>query len=760
MAQVPYQASPDSQAPAEAPNDYTSVSTSPASFGGAVAEGGQAAGQGLLDASKFYNQVAADDSTNNAVDAVGAIFHGEPGKMVMGPDGQMTQDTGFLGKRGADAMRAYPDASKAMDEAIQEQRSGLSTPAARLQFDNETRRMRAGWISQMGNHYDQQQFEWTKDTNTTTIAQGLNAVSQVAGDDAASAAAGERVRNASVKLAQAQYGVSDEVTQGALLSADQQIALTRIRRLSADPGTAMDAERVLNSSMPVLGSIPGIDGIQRQVKGAVIDATMGPAVDRAVSDALTAAQRGTGSAMDISSAIGAQEWRGKGPAPTSVDGAVGPSQITPDTARRYGLDPSKLGDPAYAAMARDTITSKISALPDVQGDPARIAVAYFSGEGNVAPLGSPTPYIHDYKDGNGKSVSSYVADVTGRMGAASSAAGATPSTADALNANMANIQAKAQADAEMLFPNYPDAQDRYVQNVTRRVDQTITQQTRQYQVDTHTVQAILAGDNPPISEEELKARSPQVAAAWASTQINNAQAAMSIERMFDANARGRAVGNGTGFAGYLDRALAPANDPTRLNNPSQLWPFVGAGEAAPLTNTGANALTDLMGLRGTPQGEAAATQIKAFVDQAHSQLSYSNAAAGLTDPKGEAAFGKFMSGTLPIVVKAAKAGNLSAVLDPKSPDFIGKAAATFARTPAQIVTDRLHAEGVRIAPQAIDSPMTMQGLRFAVGEGKISAGEAAWIANRMGFKKPAAAPPSPPAAGALTFDPIPMMGAP
>ena len=39
-----------------------------------------------------------------------------------------------------------------------------------------------------------------------------------------------------------------------------------------------------------------------------------------------------------------------------------------------------------------------------------------SGPGNVAPPGSPTPWISDRRDTNGKSVSSYVADVTRRMG--------------------------------------------------------------------------------------------------------------------------------------------------------------------------------------------------------------------------------------------------------------------------------------------------------------------------------------------------------
>jgi hypothetical protein len=49
------------------------------------------------------------------------------------------------------------------------------------------------------------------------------------------------------------------------------------------------------------------------------------------------------------------------------------------------------------------------------GDPERVAVAYYSGPGNVAPLGSTTPWKRNIRPGNAPSVSQYVAQVTGRM---------------------------------------------------------------------------------------------------------------------------------------------------------------------------------------------------------------------------------------------------------------------------------------------------------------------------------------------------------
>ncbi|MBR8409833.1 hypothetical protein [Burkholderia cenocepacia] len=61
---------------------------------------------------------------------------------------------------------------------------------------------------------------------------------------------------------------------------------------------------------------------------------------------------------------------------------------------------------------------------DYGGDLGRIATAYFSGEGNVAPAGSATPYLKNVSDSNGKSVASYVNDIVRRAGAAPAAGGA------------------------------------------------------------------------------------------------------------------------------------------------------------------------------------------------------------------------------------------------------------------------------------------------------------------------------------------------
>ncbi len=60
------------------------------------------------------------------------------------------------------------------------------------------------------------------------------------------------------------------------------------------------------------------------------------------------------------------------------------------------------------------------------GDPARVAVAYFSAPKNVASIVSNTPWKADTHDGNGKYVSSYVNDVLHRLKQPGIAGGAAP----------------------------------------------------------------------------------------------------------------------------------------------------------------------------------------------------------------------------------------------------------------------------------------------------------------------------------------------
>ena len=120
------------------------------------------------------------------------------------------------------------------------------------------------------------------------------------------------------------------------------------------------------------------------------------------------------SSATIGQAIYGQESSfGKNPA-TSVDGARGGMQVMPNTFKRFAQPGENIDNPAdnrrVGQRYVDYLYNKFG------GDPARVAVGYFSGEGNVAPIGSATPWKENRADGNGTRVSDYVAGIAKKMG--------------------------------------------------------------------------------------------------------------------------------------------------------------------------------------------------------------------------------------------------------------------------------------------------------------------------------------------------------
>lgn len=117
--------------------------------------------------------------------------------------------------------------------------------------------------------------------------------------------------------------------------------------------------------------------------------------------------------MNLAGAILAQESGNNPNVGTSVDGARGIGQILPETFNRFAQPGENINNPSDNARVSNRI---LDTYMQKYGDPARAATAYFSGEGNVAPPGSPTPWKRDTHDGNNKYVSSYVSDIMNRMG--------------------------------------------------------------------------------------------------------------------------------------------------------------------------------------------------------------------------------------------------------------------------------------------------------------------------------------------------------
>lgn len=117
----------------------------------------------------------------------------------------------------------------------------------------------------------------------------------------------------------------------------------------------------------------------------------------------------------IANAIWGQESGRGANTKTSVTGARGDMQIQPATFAQYAHPGESIDNRADNIAVGHRIIQDLYAKSG--GDPARVAVGYFSGPGNIAPAGSPTPYLHNYADPNGKHTADYASDVVNRLGA-------------------------------------------------------------------------------------------------------------------------------------------------------------------------------------------------------------------------------------------------------------------------------------------------------------------------------------------------------
>lgn len=190
--------------------------------------------------------------------------------------------------------------------------------------------------------------------------------------------------------------------------------------------------------------VAGIRAQTGQTNAATAQAREGVYANNSVYGAPGAAQAPGGAPApsgprSINQAIIGQESGGNPNVRTSVDGGVGIGQLTPSfvkTFARPGEDPRNPAD--NLAIANRGIDYYMAQYHD----PARAAVAYFSGPQNVAPPGSPTPWKANKADGNGTQTSTYVQQVLGRMGGAQPPAGGGQPAAPAAGSLFASLPPK------------------------------------------------------------------------------------------------------------------------------------------------------------------------------------------------------------------------------------------------------------------------------------------------------------------------------
>ncbi len=111
---------------------------------------------------------------------------------------------------------------------------------------------------------------------------------------------------------------------------------------------------------------------------------------------------------------------------TSVDGARGAGQIIPGTFAGYAKPGERIDNEEHNLAVSARIVKDLA--KKFGDDPAKIAVGYFSGEGNVN-TGKGNPYKANKADGNGKHTADYATDIVRRLTGASNAQAAEADTA-------------------------------------------------------------------------------------------------------------------------------------------------------------------------------------------------------------------------------------------------------------------------------------------------------------------------------------------
>lgn len=564
------------------------LDATPASFGGAIAQGMGKVGEGIEQDMKVVNGMITETSANQA-----EIESARQSAPLIAK---------YRSMEGMAAYAAAPQFEKDLSTVNAQIRSGL-TPAAQRMFDQTTVRRYSYLVQDYQTYAATQLKKATLDSNNAVAS---NAVSEAGELNVASSDTrfGEKLGDikhsvnsmmdlqgwggyatTDPKTGQTTFADSPEGKRAQTVyqaELDKRVGMAWEKRL-----TALADDNVANAYKVFQDNRDKIPG-EAQVKMANYFTPKVRDFDaRGIADDVygqyhqeyqNSLQRtGTGTTSDIASAIHQQESGGK---PHDF-------QIQEGTFARYAKPGEKFDNPEDHDKVYGRIMDDLkSKYPN---DPARQAVAYFSGEGNVAPAGSATPWKHDTHDKNGKQVSEYVSDIGGRLGGQTQeGTGQYASFPDYLRANGTKIMEEARARA-VASPHGDDPAfvDNAVQKTMQRTESQIAWQEKQYKADTDMVSKAIGGSlskgQLPRTIEELRAVSPEVAKSYDAAVSRDPKNVEGYEKRLTANARGDTVNNSPNYYGNLTRALQGEDTPNHLANEQQVHSLLGRADTTGIT---------------------------------------------------------------------------------------------------------------------------------------------------------------------------------
>lgn len=134
----------------------------------------------------------------------------------------------------------------------------------------------------------------------------------------------------------------------------------------------------------------------------------------------------------------------------------------------------------------------------------------------------------------------------------------------------------------------------------------------------------------------------------------------------------------------FDRIHLPDGDPKKITDENELNSYVGRGLGLTTLQTFRGEIDGTRSEQGKIEGELK----KGVIDVAKSALTRSNPLTGIRDPRGDEQLQKYMTFFLNQYSEQRKAGKTAnQLLDPGSPDYLGKSIRSFVRSMPQVMKD-------------------------------------------------------------------------
>jgi hypothetical protein len=192
---------------------------------------------------------------------------------------------------------------------------------------------------------------------------------------------------------------------------------------------------------------------------------------------------------------------------------------------------------------------------------------------------------------------------------------------------------------------------------------------------------------------------------------------------------------GPGFVKAMQAVHAPAGDPNRITDPQQLYSRLGP--QGDLTWAGVEKLRGEINLKKSPEGEAETEMKRVFLSNGRSQITGTDEGLHIKDPKGDQLYLKWMAQVLPAYDAGRVAGKTPAqLLNPDSPDYVGKSIVNFKRPMDQWFNDTIHDQpGSQQAQGAFDvsKVKNLPDLVTAFRAGQVTKQQADEMAIRNGW---------------------------